>query len=1487
LGPYSGTATAGTPAAPDLPPSAPGTPSLAATVPTRVDLSWAAATDDLGVSLYEIDRCVGAGCSTFTPLTTATVTSASDLTVVASTTYTYRVRARDTANQPGPYSGSATVVTPAAPDTTPPGATTGLSAAAVSSARIDLSWTAAIDNVGVARYRVERCTGAACTTFAEIGTSTTVTYSDTSVVASTTYRYQVRAEDLAGLRGAYSNTASATTPAAPTAVGLVAAYAFDEGTGTVSVDATGLGHTVALGGATWIASGHTGSALSFNGTSARSTIADANDLDLTSAMTLMAWVYPTVVPSGWRTVLHKETDRFYLFAGSGGAGPAGGGTFGSGNVNAYGPSALPAGAWSHLATTFDGATVRLYVNGALVTSAPATGGIGVSGSPLAIGGSAAYGEFFGGRIDDVRVYNRALSVSEIAQDMNTAVGSAPPANPPRLIINTPAAGATVPGSLLSIAYTTTGDLAGFAVDHVHFQLDAEPMVMDMTFDGSYQMPGVHAGAHTLRGWLVRADHSAILGSDATPVSFSTIVDPSDPVPPSVAITAPSSGATVSGTVAVTANASDAVGVYGVQFRLDGVNLGAEDLVAPYSLNWNTTTFTNGAHTLTAIARDVAGNETTSVSLPVTVSNLNPNDPALVGQWAGPFTLPMITVHTTLMPNGKVLFYDDHTVDPGVQVWDPVTDALNARPYNARNLFCSAHTLLPDGRVIAVGGHAANYLGIPDLTVFNPATETWSQLAPMTYGRWYPTATNLGDGRVLVVSGAENCPTCLTPGVSHPGIALIPEIYNPPTNTWTLLNSASLSLPLYPHMFVLPDGRVFASSTQEDPIVSRVLNIASGTWSTVDPVQRDGGSSVQYRSGKILKTGSARNPDYPPAPSSATAWVIDMNLPSPTWRSVPSMAFARTQHNLTSLPDGNVLVVGGGTTSDVNAVSSAIKAAELWSPDTETFRTLASMQEPRLYHSTSLLLPDGRVVVSGGGRFGPDFPSYEFYSPPYLFKGPRPAITSAPSTLEYGAHFAVGTPSPSGIAKVTLLRLGAPTHAIDMNQRYLELTFQVAGANLDVTAPANGNLAPPGHYMLFLVDSIGVPSQAAIVRLPAPWEDASAPTAPTSLTATGALGSVSLSWGAASDNQGVARYNVHRSATAGFTPSPANFIGFSTTTTYQDNGLTPGTYRYRVTAQDAAGNVGPPSNEATGVALADTTPPTVSMTAPAAGATVSGTVTVSANASDNGTLAGVQFLLDGAPLLAEDTTAPYSISWSTPTAANGAHTLSARARDAAGNQTTSATVGVTVSNLAPSSLVAAYAFSEGSGPTSADATGLGHTVTVGSASWIASGHTGNALSFNGTTARSTVADANDLDLSSAMTLMAWVYPNVTPQSWRTILHKETDVYYLFAGSSGPGTAGGGTFGSGNVNAYGPSALPAGTWTHVATTYDGTTVRLYVGGTLVASAPATGSILSSSSPLSIGGTAAYGEYFNGRIDDVRVYNRALSAAEIQQDMLTPVP
>ena len=172
---------------------------------------------------------------------------------------------------------------------------------------------------------------------------------------------------------------------------------------------------------------------------------------------------------------------------------------------------------------------------------------------------------------------------------------------------------------------------------------------------------------------------------------------------------------------------------------------------------------------------------------------------------------------------------------------------------------------------------------------------------------------------------------------------------------------------------------------------------------------------------------------------------------------------------------------------------------------------------------------------------------------------------------------------------------------------------------------------------------------------------------------------------------------------------------------------------------------------------DTTFPTVSMTAPANSSTVSGNVTVSANANDNIGVAGVQFLLGGAPLGTEDTTAPYSITWNSTTVANGGpYLLSARARDAATNQTTATAVSVTVNNTSLG-LVAAYAFSEGSGPSLADRTGTGHTGTISGATWTTQGRFGNALTFDGVNDWVTVNDANDLDFTTAMTLEAWVYP----------------------------------------------------------------------------------------------------------------------------------
>ena len=243
----------------------------------------------------------------------------------------------------------------------------------------------------------------------------------------------------------------------------------------------------------------------------------------------------------------------------------------------------------------------------------------------------------------------------------------------------------------------------------------------------------------------------------------------------------------------------------------------------------------------------------------------------------------------------------------------------------------------------------------------------------------------------------------------------------------------------------------------------------------------------YLPGKVLKSGTSTDPDMPVFPSSATTYVLDMTQPLPAWRETASMAFPRTFHTLTLLPDGTVFVTGGGDTTDAVGVSGAISYPELWSPASETWTTMASMQKPRLYHSIALLLPDGRVLAAGGGRFnGVDEPTdqvnAEIYSPPYLFKGPRPTISSAPATATYGGTITVETSDAARIAAVSLVRLGSVTHAFNQNQRFLELPFEIVSGVLTVQAPANANLAPPGHYMLFILDTNGVPSVAAILKL---------------------------------------------------------------------------------------------------------------------------------------------------------------------------------------------------------------------------------------------------------------------------------------------------------------------------------------------------------------------------------------------------------------------
>jgi N,N-dimethylformamidase beta subunit-like protein/concanavalin A-like lectin/glucanase superfamily protein/galactose oxidase-like protein/Big-like domain-containing protein/Kelch motif protein len=1303
-----------------------------------------------------------------------------DTRTVADGNHTLTARARDAAGNATTSSGVTVTVTNS-PDVTPPSVSiTAPVAGATINGTVTVTATAS-DNVAVAGVQ-----------FLLDGTplnpeDLTAPYSttwDTTLRADGSHVLTARARDGAGNVTTSAGVSVAVSNGA--AMALVAAYGFEEGTGTTVEDASGRGNIATISGATWSPAGRFGKALSFNGTTNMVTVNDVNALHLTTGMTLEAWVNPSAL-SGWREVILKETSTalaYSLYANNNLPQPAGTINVGGADQSAVGSAGIPLNAWTHLATTYDGASLRLYVNGAQVQSVPVTGSMLASTSPLRIGGNTIWGEYYSGLIDEVRIYNRALAASDIQADMNAAVGGPPPG---------------------------------------------------------------------------------------------------DTTPPTVSVTAPIAGTTVSGTLKIKANAADASGIAWVEFRVDGTTLGAFDFSAPFETYWNTGALVNGStHTITAVARDTAGNLATSA--PVTVTVMNPTDPASVGAWSAPFNLGFVAVNMVLLDTSKVLMYPGWgNGGLGASVFDPATATMTATPLTTSNIFCSGHATLADGRILVVGGwdDLNAIIGSPHARIFNPATQQWTPVPDMAFRRWYPTATTLADGRVLVTSGATTCDTCL---------ADVPEIYDPVTNAWTQLTTARLAVPYYPLAFLLPSGKILNTGSTDTPGPARTLDLATGTWGVVDPNAPDGSSAAMFLPGKIVQSGTASDPSFTVKPSATTTQVLDMTQPSPAWRATAPMAYPRAYDTMTILPDGTVLAVSGGTDTSGRDLTKAVLPAELWSPASELWTTMAAGAVGRLYHSTSLLMPDGRVLVAGGGDLSgaTSQTTAEWYSPPYLFKGARPVITAAPAQIDYSSAFFVSTPDATGITSAVLIRTGAVTHAFDENQRYVPLVFEQATGGLTLHAPTSANVAPPGHYLLFLVNGSGVPSVATFVRLPAPYEDAQPPTAPSSLTATGGIGSIALSWTAATDNVGVTGYNVHRSTVSGFTATAGNRIAQPAGTTYTDAGLAAGTYYYLVVARDAAGNLGPPSNQASATATSDTIAPTVSVTSPAAGATVSATITITATASDDVGVAGVQFLVDGAPFGAEDTTSPYSVSWDSRSVTNGSHTLGARARDAAGNTSTS-TITVTVSNVVPAGLIAAYAFDEGAGTTTADAAGKGHTGTITAATWTTGGKNGNALSFNGTNAWVTIADAADLDLTNGMTLEAWVKPSAL-SGWNSVVMKEgtatTMSYTLYANDGNPWPSGTVHIGTLDREVVGTAPVALGVWTHLAATYDGATLRLYVNGVQVGSRAQTGSIAVSTRALRIGGNAVWGEYFNGLIDDVRVYNRALSAAEIQTDMTTPV-
>jgi hypothetical protein len=436
-------------------------------------------------------------------------------------------------------------------------------------------------------------------------------------------------------------------------------------------------------------------------------------------------------------------------------------------------------------------------------------------------------------------------------------------------------------------------------------------------------------------------------------------------------------------------------------------------------------------------------------------------PAQVGQWGPVLDWDMQGKHMVVLPTGKVLVW---ATGDNARVWDPATGAFTLTPATFGDIHCGAQATLADGRVIALGGvEVTPHIGIKVNALFDPFSLTWTQGAPMSYARWYGTSTTLADGRVLVTSGDDELTNRVT----------LPEIYDPVTDSWTVLSGADRNQILYPFMYVLPNGKVYEAGTKTS---TALLDLAGGgSWSS-GPGNAFGSSGyaecgAMYAPGKILRVGGGD-------PSWANAAVIDMNAASPAWRQIAPMAFPRRRHNIVILATGELIAVGGTRRADEE--SEAILAAEIWSPATEQWRTVASMTEARMYHSASVLLPDGRVLTAGGEATGRKHA--QIFSPPYLFQGARPTISASPEAAAYGSVFNVSTPDAASIASVALIRANAVTHGIDMNQRYVPLAFTAGSNALAVTAPPNGNHAPPGYYLLVIKNATGVPSVAAWLRV---------------------------------------------------------------------------------------------------------------------------------------------------------------------------------------------------------------------------------------------------------------------------------------------------------------------------------------------------------------------------------------------------------------------
>ncbi len=690
------------------------------------------------------------------------------------------------------------------------------------------------------------------------------------------------------------------------------------------------------------------------------------------------------------------------------------------------------------------------------------------------------------------------------------------------------------------------------------------------------------------------------------------------------------------------------------------------------------------------------------------------DPGQVGSWGALQTYPVVPVSMGVTPDGKIVAWDQANQPPNfgpvpnngpAMVLDPATGAITRTNNIApRTTFCSLIATLPDGRLAVIGGGTDSGGGATsEVQIYDPDSKTFTVAGQMNFRRWYPGGTIDRDGNPIVAGGTST------------GI----ERFNQLTGASTNLNT-TFPTNWYPDLVRTPGGNFVIEDVGDNATQGPGRYLLSGTnLSTIS-----NSSNLQTRRRGVRTMIGPYTMFYNSGGTSTQSLVIDASGANPTYTRVADSRFPHMTGQALTLPTGDVLAVGGNSSGN-DTKGTPVMTPELYSTASNTWTNMANMARRRTYHSVAALLPDGRVWSAGSSFEEVQEPNGQFFSPPYLFRkdgsgqlATRPTATDAPASVAAGQSFSIATSNPSNIASASMIRMAGTTHQVNAGQSYVKLPVSPTTGRVSMTAPSIDQ-APPGYYMVFLVDNQGVPSVAPVVRL-----DKTAGEAPqVRVTQSSQASTASRAWSAwdgdttqtsasfsqtssqsepfwqvdLGQSRQIARLDVRLRADccterdlwvftsnspfnstsvqglrdqAGVTEhrmlTPSGTIGTSPVGT---------TARY-IRIQDPGTNTQLTLSE---VQLVSNQDPTVSLTSPANGASFKAPASISyaADAADaDGNVTKVEFFR-GSTLVGTDTSSPYTASESGVAA--GSYTLKARATDNGGAVVDSSTRSITVAN----------------------------------------------------------------------------------------------------------------------------------------------------------------------------------------------------------------